>query len=369
MLSIGKHIRQLRLQRGYSPGSTAAFLDIDETLLLKIETGRRSATKDQIIKLASFLGANEKNMLTAYLSERTAQRIKGRGSSKRYENLSSELNHLYSGKIITKVHKPAPPLNEYIETIVYYSGDNKHYSYERVLPDGVVQLVIALDENERIVMPDNMSGHSISLKNYWIAGIQKKYRTYRLHPHETTLSIRFTPDGFYALMNVPVTEIENQIIDADQILGRSIESLRERIASCENISTVIHTAEQYFLNRIIGQENEHLIVRYLLHNINVPLHLLAKKTGYSQKHLIHLFKKYVGITPKYFQRICRFNRSLTDILTMNGEMDFYDIVFDHGYYDQPHFIKEFKHFTGLSPRSYLESGSTCSKLLHLHDCG
>jgi len=365
MSFIGKQIHQLRLRRGYSLRQIAAFLDIDDTLLADIENGRRNPTKDQIIILASFLGANEKSMLIGYLREFAEQKVKVRGSSKRYDNISCELNHLYSGQIKTKIHTPAFPLHKYIESIIYYSGDNKHYSYKRVLPDGTVQLVIALDEKERALISDGKSRHTISLENNWIAGIQKQFRTYYLHPYETTLTIRFTPGGFYALTNIPASEIENKIIDAGRILGRSIESLRERIAGCGNIGTMIKAVEQYFLNRITEQKNDHRIVRYVLHNSHVPLHLFAQKTGYSQKHLIHLFKKFVGTSPKYLQRIRRFNRSLLDILTTNGETDFSDIVFNNGYYDQPHFIKEFNHFTGMNPYSYLESGSTCSKLLHL----
>ena len=73
----------------------------------------------------------------------------------------------------------------------------------------------------------------------------------------------------------------------------------------------------------------------------------------SQKHLIHLFKKYIGLTPKWYQRILRFNDLLKQIQNKEN-IAWADIAYRCGYTDQSHFIKEFKHFSGFNPREFIK---------------
>jgi methylphosphotriester-DNA--protein-cysteine methyltransferase len=98
--------------------------------------------------------------------------------------------------------------------------------------------------------------------------------------------------------------------------------------------------------------------------INTPLPILIKKAGYSQKHIIHLFKKYVGITPKYFQRIFRFNQALHALHRAIPNQTNWSDIYAIDYFDQAHFIKEFNHFTGASPHAFITSGSPCSTFIH-----
>lgn len=366
MLSIGKYIGKLRHQRGDTVGEVAAFLGISQDLLSKIERGQRNPTKDLVIKLASYFGADETKMWMTSLNDRILQPGPKEIASKRLQKIAYELSQLSTRKILARIHKPSSPLDMYIESIIYYSGNNKMYPYERAFPDGAVQLVIELDGNKRTLMAGNGTSSPVSLQKAWIAGVQRQHSTFQLEPHERTLSVRFTKNGFYALTHIPVSEIKDYFVDAGLIFGSSVSSLREHLLCCTDIDGIFQLVEQFFLNEISSPNEGFSLVQYVIDHIDTPLSELAHKTGYSHKHMILLFKKYVGVSPKYFQRIRRFNHVVDDILTKTLEVDWPDIVFAHGYYDQPHFIKEFNHFAGMNPSSYLKTGSTCSKLLHLN---
>lgn len=124
--------------------------------------------------------------------------------------------------------------------------------------------------------------------------------------------------------------------------------------------------EDYFLTKINPHSIADSVIAYSCAHILQPLSGLVHKTGYSQKHLIALFKKHIGTTPKYFQRIYRFKKVLDQIHSKKNKTDWSETVYDHNYFDQAHFIKEFRYFSGLSPEKYLETGSTCSKFIYSH---
>ncbi|MCB1025494.1 MAG: helix-turn-helix transcriptional regulator, partial [Acidobacteria bacterium] len=84
------------------------------------------------------------------------------------------------------------------------------------------------------------------------------------------------------------------------------------------------------------------------------LQQLIDESGYSQKQFISLFKEYVGIAPKYFQRIIRFSEILAKIHA-DEKLSWTEISYDCGFYDQAHFIKEFQHFCGVNPKTHLEN--------------
>lgn len=367
MLFFGKNIRKLRLDKRVPLQKVAFFVDMDQNHLNRIEQGKSNATKDQVLKLASFFNVDEKKLLTVYLKDRISQTELNGISSIRLQNLSMELSELESRPIRAKIHKPPPPLAASIRNIVYYRGSSKVSPYERTLPDGCVRLVINLGEKDNGLRAGTETKTLFLSKKAWVTGALERYTTYPLTKHETTLSVQFTAGGFYSLTGVPAGEIKDRVLDADEIFGPSVVLLREKLMSSNDIENIIRIMEGYLIKRIIQQNNEHTIVRHIVNNISAPLKQLVQKTGYSHKHVIHLFKKHVGISPKQFQRISRFNGSLNDILAMNGEIDWPDIVFKNGYYDQPHFIKEFNHFSGINPITYLKTGSTCSKLLHLDE--
>jgi AraC-like DNA-binding protein len=84
----------------------------------------------------------------------------------------------------------------------------------------------------------------------------------------------------------------------------------------------------------------------------ITIKRLSDKVGFSQKHFIQMFKNNFGLTPKAFLKITRFQKTIREI-EASKKISWSDIAFDTGYYDQAHFINDFKNFSGFTPQQYL----------------
>src|SRR5690606_22641209 len=185
MRSFGQYIRELRLKKGKDCQQVATYLDTSPAEIHHIESGWVSATKNQVFKLANYLDVDARDLLIVYqkqrmLYEEVAEESEARSclvknrdvASKRYQNMMHELQQLSRGKLHIEVHKPAHPLNKYIESMIFYDGHTFDRAAERVMPDGTVQLLIELDSHERKLMLANSPPAGLSVKNAWITGIQ-----------------------------------------------------------------------------------------------------------------------------------------------------------------------------------------------------
>lgn len=379
MAQFGQQLRELRLKAGVSFQKSASYLGTTSSVIHDFESGCALPSKYQVIQLASCFEVDARDLLAVYQKQKMLnEEISERGevtksclvknekvAAKRYQNMVRELMHLNKGKLHIEVHKPAPPLNTYIKNIIFYDGHNLGSSFEKVMPDGAVKLFIELDSKERHITlgDDTTSVHTT--QNVWVTGIQKQHLSYQLASHQTMLSVEFAPGGFHALSDIPQTEMRNEIVNAYLIFGPSIIQLREEILEEKDTDNIFEKVHTYFKKRVPDRSTGYKVIAHVCNHIDQPLSSLVRKSGYSHKHLIDLFKKHIGITPKYFQRLARFKNVLNDIHSTRRKIDWTAIALDNNYFDQAHFIKEFKHFTGLSPNAYLETGSTCSKLLYL----
>lgn len=378
VLSLGQHIRELRLSKNVSFQEIAPRLDVSPAFISKVETGRVIPSKHQVILLAGYFGIPATELLIVYQKQRILQEeITEKGEPKsnliknkkaafrRYQNMMYELQQLHHKNLYIQTTKPGNQLSPYIESISFYAGHNFNHRSETVMPDGGVKILIELDDRERrLITGSNRS--STKIKRAWVTGVQKEFLTYLLESEQTILSLQFQTGGFYALTGIPQSEIENTIVEAEAIFGRSILQMREKMLTAKSNQDIFLMAENYFMQNMKEpkRDTERRVVAYVCSHIHEPLDSLVSKSGYSHKHLLRFFKKHLGITPKYFQRISRFNKALAAIHSISGTINWTEISLGNNYFDQAHFIKEFNRFAGMNPGSYLAAGSTCSKLLY-----
>lgn len=252
-------------------------------------------------------------------------------------------------------HIPKYPLCNFIQHIVCVSGALP-IPYLRELPHGGINLVIELKEN--MVNPvhlEVMTGSKKVVKNAWICGMQKQAIMYKNNQHSTFIGIRFTAGGFFSLTRIPVTVLEEVGIEAEEVFGSSFVRLHEQLLNAGCFAERVALIERYFLRYTVEENMGDHIMKFINQHIDKPLDWLIQKSGYSQKHVIHLLKTYTGFSPKYLQRIHRLNQVVIEIQMNKHHIDWFAIIHRYGYFDQAHFIKDFSHFTGLKPMEYLRS--------------
>jgi AraC-like DNA-binding protein len=252
-------------------------------------------------------------------------------------------------------HIPTFPLSNFIEHLVYVSG-SLPIPYLKELPDGGVNLVIELnDRTVNSIFPEDGLQKKYEVKGAWISGLQKQAIIYKNNTDSTVISVRFTTGGFFGLTKIPVTAIDHVGIEAEALLGSSFRHLYQRIINASGCSEMFALIENYFLQYRMDHSTEHEIVRFIDRNIDKPIDWLIHKSGYSQKHVIHLLKKHTGFSPKYLQRLYRFQLVIKEIQNHKNEIDWFSIVHRYGYYDQAHLIKDFSYFSGVRPTDYVNS--------------
>ncbi|MDH3243835.1 MAG: helix-turn-helix domain-containing protein [Saprospiraceae bacterium] len=260
--------------------------------------------------------------------------------------------------MIFQSFQPGPPLDQYVRDYVYYRDYRPDHNIDRLVPDGSVSLLIALNDNPQYLF-DNVTLEPVKkFQHSWISGMQETFLTISSGSGVEMIVVSFLPGGCFPFLGMPVTELRNQVIEASVVFGREIEHLRERLGAT--------TAEFYFqiitswlLAKLYWAETISPVIRFGIDKISsmpskAAIAEIVDRSGYSSKQFIHLFKSQVGVTPKSFQRISRFNKILSEIYGKNS-LNWIGLADDFGYYDQSHFIKDFRNFSGINPELYISS--------------
>lgn len=252
-------------------------------------------------------------------------------------------------------HIPKQPLSNFIRHMVYVSG-SLPIPYIKELPEGGINLVIELNEHtQNTIHPNKPNERTIDMKHAWISGMQQQAILYKNNQDSTIISIRFTAGGFYALTRIPITAIAHAGVEAEAILGNSFKQLYQQLLNSPTVADKFALIEHYFLQYTVIESVEYDIVKFVNQNVDKPIDWLIYKSGYSQKHVIHLLKKHTGFSPKYLQRINRFHQVVNEVQRHKEHLDWFSIVQRYGYHDQAHLIKDFCHFSGIKPTEYLAS--------------
>ncbi|MEL6824413.1 MAG: helix-turn-helix domain-containing protein, partial [Calditrichota bacterium] len=205
----------------------------------------------------------------------------------------------------------------------------------------------------RTFKPDGAD--SIDCKGSFISGIQDT-SLLAMAAGTTMLAIRFTTAGARSILHLPTFHLKNQFLDASCVLGNEVNELQDRLLESSSTDEMFELVNTYLTGRIQFERRMDVVAAiaegFPFHEA-VSIKKLADYAGYSHKQLISLFRNFVGVTPKMFQRLRRFQHTLDSLSGQNGA-DWHDLVYRLGYYDQAHFINEFKTFSGYTPTRYLQ---------------
>lgn len=168
-------------------------------------------------------------------------------------------------------------------------------------------------------------------------------------------NINFKPTGFSHIFGIPAVHILNKMYNVPEVLGDKVNVLSEQLQDAKSFTELISLTETYFGKMIQARDLRH-IHSGLLKASNTLLALpracsikdLAYQTNMTVKTFERNFAELVGLNPKLYLRINRFNAALEAKIAQPG-LHWTDISNRLGYYDQMHFIKDFKEFTNSSP--------------------
>jgi AraC-like DNA-binding protein len=264
---------------------------------------------------------------------------------------------------------PHPLLKGYIEKLWVFesSGRVSNEDMKLIVPNGLIKLVIPFKNG----LSGKMEGwyHLSKENSITVIGITDKPSIVEAENDAPagTIGLEFSPKGAYRFFHLKQAEIRNQIHPLVDVLGKTAKELEERISSTPDIEEKIRILQQYLLQLFLKQDNDPIfdfcIQKLKQSQGRITIKELEKQTGYSSRWLNMKFIEKVGISPKNLSSIIRFQQYFQTIVN-NSEMAFFQKEFYNYFYDQSHFIKEFRRFTGITPTRFQHSTNDFGKIFY-----
>src|SRR5262245_49406112 len=220
-----------------------------------------------------------------------------------------------------------------------------------------MELVFNLDEDELGIYDTEQPASYKSFSGAFFSGVYA--RPLFVDTREHVMGVHFKPGGAFRFLGVPASELTNAHVDLEALWGKSTLDLPEQLCAAANRATRFRVLEGALVARLANTLAEHRAVRSALDILEsrhdgtgaARTRDLAAYLGLSQRHFIKVFSNQVGITPKQFGRVQRFQRA-ADLTRSTSTPDWADVVAACGYFDQSHLIHDFQTFSGLSPTEF-----------------
>jgi AraC-like DNA-binding protein len=191
----------------------------------------------------------------------------------------------------------------------------------------------------------------------FLFGQSTRHANIDLKGNFNAIGVYLQPNALHAIFGISAQELTDSCLDLDDLATRKAYRISEQLDDAIYADKKIELISAYLLkelaqNRAMTNQTIHYALGQILSaNGQVSINVLQQQLGMPERTFERKFKEYVGISPKLFARICRFQTSLKQLQSK----DFYklsDIAYQNEYADQSHFIRSFKEFAGLSPNQY-----------------
>ena len=249
------------------------------------------------------------------------------------------------------VYTPSDFLRPYIKS--YRFIESLSETTNRVLPDTSVAVAFRL--RGRIAYVED-SGKRV-LPSAAISGLRKSVRLINYAPETAALIVLFRESGVGAFCRQPIHELFGQSVALDNFFPQSeTAALEERLAAANSDQASVQVVEQFLSSRLVSRKPDNLVEEALRKIATTQgamrVRELANSLCISQDAFEKRFRRATGASPKQFSSIVRMKSIIRHTRLSSS---FLDTALDNGYYDQAHFNKDFRTFTGMSPTNFFNS--------------
>ncbi len=232
------------------------------------------------------------------------------------------------------------------------SDTNVEVAREKIIPDGYPELIFHYEDAYNV----NISGFWTQQEKYLIAGQIKNHFFLENTGKIGMFGIKFQPWALKFLFDIDMSLVTNTIVSLNKALHKRINPVIE-IAINKSLlfEDKVMAIESWFIDNFnlkkIDIHNGQIATKLIIDTKGkIPIKEILETVNISERSLERYFKIYIGLTPKFYSRIIRFSYIFHLIQDRNFNCS--DITFLAGFYDQSHFIKNFKKFTGEEPTKY-----------------
>lgn len=227
---------------------------------------------------------------------------------------------------------------------------------QRIVPDGCIEMAFILGEDikrytsekEFILQPRAMVlGQTIEPFYIEPTGFVK------------TFAVRFYPYGFANFVSEPINHLANKETPINQLFEvESADDLEQKIIKADHTEERIAIIEKFLLRRLNDEKTINTIVKNTVDSLlstkgSASINVILKDDLSKRRQLERNFKKQIGVSPKQLGKVIRLQTALKMLLNQKSE-NLTDIAYNSEYFDQAHFIKDFREFTGINPKEFIK---------------
>lgn len=239
---------------------------------------------------------------------------------------------------------------------------------QRIVPDGCMEMIFHYGDLYRQY---THSGESIIQPKCFVIG--QLTEILEIEPTGATgiFAVRFNPEGFYPFSALPLKELENKAVDLDTLFGKRGLEVEKEVLGAKSVSERITLIEHFLRdllkeNAVIDRIVSSTVETIATANGKLPIGELSNQLQVHRRKLERKFSSTIGLSPKQLSRIVRLQTVIKRLLT-NDFTNLSALAHEEEYFDQAHFIKDFKEFTGLTPKEFYGDDLKLSALFYGND--
>lgn len=249
-------------------------------------------------------------------------------------------------------HRPGPPLDRFVEQLWYWEGIPPAHAKDRLMPRGTSGLMINLAEDETRLYTGAGDDVVQRMRGAVLVGAYARYFVIDTREQRANVGVAFRPGGTWPFFDPAGDELQNEHVSLRDLWGSAGETLRERIVAAPTPRDKLLLLEAELLARAIRPLQRRAEVDFALSRLADPppdysIAMLSEHVGLSARRFTRLFTLEVGLTPKLYSRVRRFQRVMQ---AMDGQAnDWTEVAQRCGYFDQSHLIRECRAMSGFTP--------------------
>jgi AraC-like DNA-binding protein len=256
---------------------------------------------------------------------------------------------------------PGDRLRDYVKCY-YISETSMNDSLEdRAFATGCVEIMFNLGTGS---WQTAVNGEFVTTPDIELWGQIIRPLTFKSLGRNIMFGIRFFPHTASLFLNENIEQFNNQVFDFKDVAGAPVRLLHSKLLENPSLGKRVDIVEDFLLHRLSLFEKRFSKIQLVSNIIDElkqddffdNIENVASRYGITSRYLQKIFLQYSGLTPKLFSKINRFQNSLRLVAKKGSSLT--SIGYDCGYFDQSHFIREFKSFTGFTPSGYIPENSS-----------
>lgn len=258
-----------------------------------------------------------------------------------------------------KEYFPEPFFSRYIDS--YFTIDTSLVQEDitdLVVPDGTFGILF-IDSQHSIKRNTSLQAPPVTLKKSSVFGQKTKPVNYYYSPGTTeSFGIKVNPEGMPLFLNENQKELKNLRVEFDGLEDPELKELEEKVLEQPSVAGKIKAVEDFVVQRVarLNSDENYLLFTAIVEYIKakkgeVRFNQLTRHFNLHYKKIERLFQHYLGVTPKTYIRIIRFNATIY-LHKCSNNLNFTQLGNEAGFFDQSHFIREFKTFSNLTPKDF-----------------